>query len=162
MIVGKNLVLPDGDRIFETQTMRKIPHAYIYDEMHGRILCVMIHDDLKHIYDTFSILYKPEDEFLAQTIAHYCAVKIGGSGKMTSRACIYMLFNNSGKPHVRLTIGTIAHEAEHCRQMIWRGIGENEDGCVETKAYFVEWLVDQMLQILGIPNKIDLSKCLIG
>lgn len=48
----------------------------------------------------------------------------------------------------------LAHEAVHVAQFLWDDIGEDQPGR-ETEAYFVQSIVQEILDIIGLPERAD-------
>ncbi len=158
MIVGKDMLLPNGQKIVLTKEQKGIRHGFIFDEIYRQLICVIASDDIDKAYEAFGFRVDDTENFIAQVTQS--KIDVRQNGEMYKRSCTFITFKISASDPI--TYGVLCHEAEHVRQFVWNIIGETENSGGETKAYYIHWVVDSVIKLLGVPNKIDFSSFLSG
>lgn len=158
MIVGKDMMLPTGQKIVLTKEQKGVRNGFIFDEIYRQLICVIVSDDIEKAYEAFGLRVVDRGNFTAQVVQSKIDVRY--DGEMFERNCTFITFKVSA--YDTITYGMLCHEAEHVRQFVWNIIGETENSGDETKAYYIHWVVDSVIKLLRVPNKIDFSSFLSG
>jgi len=144
-----------SDTIIGLKGLERISHWYIYNDMYDKIFCLVTPDksDAQTLYSAMPIMNGID--LFAHCVSGGVIVRNNTRG-FYDRKCYYIILSRENDGGNEITFGTIAHECVHAKQYMFEHIGENDS--IESEAYLVDWLVNSVLECLGMDRLVDTEK----